>query len=229
MANIYGLAIQDHLNNPAEDAQIEVHSPDFDTDYLDPKYLLRGPDQWPEIEQQAMDWATGNILDVGALAGIHSEYLLNQGKTVTALEIDAIACEILAKKNIPVIHADVFGEEAQAEYDTILLLMNGLGIGGSYNNFENHVDLLFRWLKPGGSIIADSSDLDFLNYTDNEAQYYGELDFKLSYKNTHGETFKWLYIDYESAKKKLEAKQYKMEMLVLDQATNHYLTRITRE
>lgn len=229
MANIYGLAIQDHINNPEENAQIEVHSPDFDTDYLDPKYLLRGPDQWPEIEQQAMDWATGNILDVGALAGIHSEYLLSQGKTVTALEIDEIACEILAKKNIPVLHDDVFGKNAEPNYDTLLLLMNGLGIGGSYEQFENHIDLLFRWLKPGGSIVADSSDLDFLNYTDNEANYYGELNFKLSYKDAVGNDFKWLYIDYESAKKKLESKNYKMEMLVLDQETNHYLARITRE
>tara|TARA_R110001592_G_scaffold359340_3_gene665657 strand:+ start:12255 stop:12944 length:690 start_codon:yes stop_codon:yes gene_type:complete len=229
MANIYGLAIQDHINNPEETTKIEVHSPDFDTDYLDPKYLLRGHDEWPEIELQAMEWAQGNILDVGALAGIHSEYLIEQGKSVTALEIDKIACEILAKKNIPYIHADIFGDKAVAQYDTLLLLMNGLGIGGNFDEFENHIDLLFRWLKPGGSIIADSSDLDFLNYTDNEATYYGELSFRLSYKDAVGNDFKWLYIDYESAKKKLETKQYKMEMLVLDQATNHYLARITRE
>jgi SAM-dependent methyltransferase len=229
MANIYGLAIEDHINNPEETTQIEVHSPDFDTDYLDPKYLLRGPDQWPEIEQQAMDWATGKILDVGALAGIHAEYLMSQGKNVTALEIDKIACEILAKKNIPVIHADIFGHLASPEYDTLLLLMNGLGMGGNFNEFENHINSLFRWLKPGGCIIADSSDLDFLNYTDNEANYYGELNFRLSYKEAVGEEFKWLYIDYESAKKKLQSRNYKMEMLVLDQATNHYLARITRE
>lgn len=229
MANIYGQAIKDHINNPDETAQIEIISPDFHTDHLDPKYLLRKYEQWPLIEQQAMDWANGKILDVGALAGIHCDYLLEQKKDVTACEIDEIACEILAEKNIPFLNVDVFGADAKPEYDCLLLLMNGLGIGGSYKEFENHIEKLFGWLKPNGCIIADSSDLDFLNYTDNESEYYGQLEFQLQYKNDISAPFKWLYIDFDSAKKKLESKNFKMEMLVLDEETNHYLAKITRE
>lgn len=229
MANVYGNAILDHINNPTEKSMIEIFSPDFEKDELDPKYLMREYLDWPDLEKAAVQWCKGKVLDVGALAGIHSEYLISKGFDVTALELDEVACQILKQKNIKHLNIDVFTNDSKPEYDTILLLMNGLGIGGSYNFFEYDIEKIMRWLKPGGQLIADSSDLVFLNIEENPNKYYGELEFKLQYKNYKTKSFNWLYIDFENAKSKLATKNIAMEMLVYDEENNHYLSRIFYE
>jgi len=51
----------------------------------------------------------------------------------------------------------------------------------------------------------DSSDLRYLfeeedgSYViDLAGDYYGEIDFQMQYKNIKGDTFDWLYIDFQT-------------------------------
>lgn len=60
-------------------------------------------------------------------------------------------------------------------------------------------------LNPGGCILMDSSDLKYL-FEDEDGSflidlagdYYGEIDFRMQYKQIKGEPFDWLYIDFET-------------------------------
>jgi hypothetical protein len=58
-------------------------------------------------------------------------------------------------------------------------------------------------LNPGGKILADSTDLLYL-FTDENGEtwvdiasdtYYGEMEYRLSYKGIKGKPFPWLFVD----------------------------------
>ncbi len=60
-------------------------------------------------------------------------------------------------------------------------------------------------LRPGGCILMDSSDLRYL-FEDEDGSflidlagdYYGEIDFRMQYKNIKGDSFDWLYVDFQT-------------------------------
>jgi hypothetical protein len=60
-------------------------------------------------------------------------------------------------------------------------------------------------LKPGGVVYMDSSDLKYLFededgsfVIDLNGSYYGEVDFRMQYRQVKGEVFDWLYIDFQT-------------------------------
>lgn len=57
-------------------------------------------------------------------------------------------------------------------------------------------------MAPGGQILVDSSDLRYLFLQDDGSilinlndKYYGEVEYRMSYKNQKGRRFPWLFID----------------------------------
>jgi len=84
----------------------------------------------------------------------------------------------------------------QGKYDTILLLMNGFGLAQRKALLPAFINRLKAMLRPGGQIIGDSTDITyhFEKSKQKNKAYYGEVDFKLSYKQQE-EHFPWLYAD----------------------------------
>jgi hypothetical protein len=83
--------------------------------------------------------------------------------------------------------------------------MNGSGIIGSLQNMETFFTRMKELLNPGGCILMDSSDLKYLfededgsMLIDLAADYYGEIDFQMQYKQVKGDSFDWLYVDFDT-------------------------------
>lgn len=60
-------------------------------------------------------------------------------------------------------------------------------------------------LRPGGCVLMDSSNLSYLFEEEDGSivinlagDYYGEVDFQMQYKNVKGDSFDWLYIDFQT-------------------------------
>ena len=88
-------------------------------------------------------------------------------------------------------------------YDTILMLMNGTGIAGTVEGLAPMLKTVSGLLAPGGSILIDSSDLQYLYRNDDGSididlcgAYYGEVDYRMVYRNVKGKPFNWLYADF---------------------------------
>ena len=170
---------------------------------LSPSYFFRTFEQMPIQEQEALKRCSGKILDVGAGAGVHSIWLQEQGFDVDSLDISPLSCETMVKRGIKnVLLKDVYTLK-EAKYDTILLLMNGAGVAQTLAGLEILLLHLKTLLKPGGKILADSTDLLYL-YTDENGEtwidiatdtYYGEMEYRLSYKGIKGKPFPWLFVD----------------------------------
>jgi len=199
--DIFGRCCKDYLNGD-EDAHIIVHTDIAETDILPAKHLFREFDKMPHHEQTALQQARGNILDVGACAGSHSLYLQSLGYNVTALDISKGCCDVMKQRGVKnVLYEDIFKYQGQT-YDSILMLMNGIGIAGSLPKLSELLDQLRTLLNPGGKIIFDSSDLQYLYLEDDGSiniplsdKYYGELLYNLEYKNKKSGEFNWFFID----------------------------------
>lgn len=200
-----GAAIADYYAN-GKATKLRVFSSMFDEDELPVKQLFRSFDEMPETEQEALRISTGKILDVGAGSGCHSLALQEMGKEVKAIDISPLSVETMKKRGVKdVTLQNFFSGQFTGSFDTILLLMNGSGIVGRIANLPTFFQTIKRLLVPGGCVLMDSSDLRYLFEDeegnldiDPEGDYYGEVDFRMQYKNTKGDSFDWLYIDFQT-------------------------------
>jgi SAM-dependent methyltransferase len=186
-----------------DNTPVNVQSTVVEDEELPPDYFFRKHNDMPRLERLALKYCTGKILDIGAGAGCHSLYLQKAGKDVTALERSSLCCEVMHSRGIKkVLNNDIFAYNDE-RFDTLLLLMNGIGIAQNLNGLKALLEHLKKILESGGKILLDSSDLIYLYQEEdgsvlfdiNSAKYYGEIDYQIRYKNITGETFSWLFAD----------------------------------
>lgn len=182
---------------------IVVQSDVVEDEELLPNYLFRSFEEMPALEKIALNLCKGSVLDVGAGCGAHSMHLQNSGLDVTAVEISEMCCNLMLERGIEkVINADIYDVKSQT-FDTILLLMNGIGIAGTPEGLSKLLSHLKSLLATNGKIILDSSDLIYLYEQEdgsvlfdlNADQYYGVINYKLKFKQIKGKPFNWLFAD----------------------------------
>ncbi len=227
-----GRAIADY-HATGKTARLRVFSPMFDEDEIPVKTLFRGLDEMPAIEQKALQLSHGSILDVGAGAGCHSLALQQQGRQVTAIDISPLAVATMRERGVMDVREQDFFT-LDGHYDTILMLMNGIGIVGKLSRMPAFFMQLDRLLAPGGQLLCDSSDIcyvfededGFIDLTGIEG-YYGELTYQMQYKTVKGDSFPWLFIDSETLIEQAAAHGFKAEVIARGEHYD-YLARITR-
>lgn len=234
MKDLFGKAMFDfQTNNSPEDIITETTISEEDEMSVD--YLFRSYNEMPKLEQKALQLANGKILDVGCGAGSHSLSLQNdRNLDVTSIDISEKAietCKLRGVKNAKVQNILDFEEE---KFDTIILLMNGVGIFGKLENSNKFLTKLKSLLNPGGQILLDSSDIIYMFDEDEDGgkwipsnnDYYGELVFNISYKGEKEEPFDWLYLDYNTLQNAAVANGLKCE-LISEGEHYDYLARLS--
>ncbi|MFH6997464.1 class I SAM-dependent methyltransferase [Flavobacterium sp. FlaQc-57] len=236
MKDLFGKAMFDfQTNNSPEDIITETTISEEDEMSVD--YLFRSYDEMPKLEQKALQLAIGKTLDVGCGAGSHSLSLQNdRNLDVTSIDISEKAietCKLRGVKNAQV--KNILNFEGE-KFDTIILLMNGVGIFGKLENCNKYLDKLKSLLNPGGQILLDSSDIIYMFDEDEDGgkwipsnnDYYGELVFNISYKGEKEEPFDWLYLDYNTLQNAAIANGLKCE-LILEGEHYDYLAKLSIE
>ncbi|GAA4318919.1 class I SAM-dependent methyltransferase [Pontixanthobacter gangjinensis] len=214
--DIFGNAIKAFYEEN-DRTNINVHSPDFDDDIIPTEYLFRDFNEMPKIEQKALLSCQGKVLDVGCGAGSHALYLQkNENLKVHAIDTSPGAIEIARKRGVVNASCQDFFSIENEKFNTILMLMNGSGIIGKLENLKNFFNHCKSLLKEGGKILMDSSDLIYLFDDEIEAseKYYGEFEFRVSYKEETSESFDWLYIDPELLEKYASENGFETEILI---------------
>ena len=198
--DIFGKALQTYFQNP-EKQSLTTWTNLTDEDDVPLAYFFRLYDEMPALEKKALALASGKTLDVGCGSGSHSLYLQNQrGLDLTALDISEGAIEVAKARGVKQTQCLSIWDFNEKNFDTILLLMNGMGIGKTTAELPALLKHLKALLTTNGSILVDSSDLIYLFDEEDIALwkeddiYYGEVDFGIRFDN-QSEEFPWLYID----------------------------------
>ena len=171
-----GAAISDYFNHHRAD-RLRVFSSQFEEDEIPVKELFRSIQSMPVLE-----------------------------RTACAIDISPLSNEVMKQRGVKDSRLiNLFDETFTETFDTVLMLMNGSGIIGTLNNMPAFFQRMKRILRPGGCILMDSSDLRYLfeeedgsMLIDLAGDYYGEVDFQMQYKDVKGDTFDWLYIDFQT-------------------------------
>jgi SAM-dependent methyltransferase len=191
------------------------------------KIYFRSMEEMPELEWVALQQCRGKILDIGAGAGSHALALQQLGQDVTALEISPLASEVIKARGVKkILCADVFQLSARKKYDTLLLMMNGIGLTGTLSGLRDFLRTSRALLRPGGSLVFDSSDIAYLygGTPPTSPGYYGELLYRYEYRRQLSDPFNWLFIDRKTLAGIAAAEGWQMELLYED-SRDQYLVK----
>ena len=227
-----GRAIADY-HSTGKAARLRVLSSMFYEDEIPVATLFRTIQEMPPLEQTMIQMAQGRVLDVGAGSGCHALELMKRGHEVVAIDISELSVQVMRERGVDARLTNFFDETFCEKFDTILMAMNGIGIVGKVERMPQFMCCVKRLLAPGGQLLLDSSDLRYIYEeedgsfcVDLAAGYYGEIDYKMRYKNITGAPFDWLYIDFDTLSMYAEEHGFTCEKCI-DGEHYDYLARIT--
>lgn len=199
--DVYGEALTDYYHNRFEQ-ELTLYTNGSESEAMPVDLFFREADELPDQELIALALCDGKVLDVGAGAGSHSLYLQEQGMDVTALELSEPACEIMRLRGIrKIVNEDIFQYQGE-KFDTLLFLMNGIGLAQTLDGLGRLFEHCKTLLNPGGQLLFDSSDIDYYYREGGHERpldtYYGEIHFQYEYKGRRGKPFGWIYVDQDT-------------------------------
>ena len=226
-----GRMLVDYLNGENE-AAVDVYSETVEMWSMSGEVMFRKWEDMDLLEQRALALCRGDVLDVGAGSGCHSLYLQEQGLQCLAMDLSPGCIEVMRKRGVKqTVSADIC-KYADRKFDTILVLMNGLGIAGTVKNLRALLRHFLDLLRPGGQIIADSTDISSLFdddcYRYSLDNYSGEIDFVMQYKEARSDRFYWLYIDFTSLERMVASLGVHCRQLMICE-DGRYLVRIFKK
>ncbi len=226
MSDILGQAIKGFYDK-ASRHKLWIHNQYGPKEEMPIATYFRDEDDMPDLEWCALDHCRGRVLDIGAGAGSHALVLQQRNIPVTALEISPLAAQVMLQRGVNDVVVDDIFVYNNEKYDTLLLLMNGIGIAGTLDNLRVFFRHAKNLLNPDGQLLFDSSDIAYL-YEGKlpEKGYYGEIAYQYEYDNQKTDWFNWLYVDEQTLTTIAVEEGWDIEVLLEDEF-GQYLAQLT--
>jgi len=195
---------------------------------------------WPKIQKQAIKFAKGKVLDIGAGAGRVSLYLQKQGFDVTAIDNSPLAIKVCKKRGVK--HARVLPIERinvfkPSTFDTIIMFGNNFGLFGSFKKAKTLLKKLHRITNPNALIIAESNDpyktddpvhFAYHKFNKKRGRMSGQLRIRIRFRNYIGDWFDYLLVSKDEMKKILKDTGWRIKKFI-DSDNYMYCTIIEKE
>ncbi len=161
---------------------------------------------WSEIQKQAIKYARGRVLDVGAGAGRVSLYLQNKNFDVLAIDNSPLAIEVCKMRGVkyakvlPIEHINKFKPNS---FDTIIMLGNNFGLFGNYNKAKNLLKKFYKITSKDALIIVESVDpyraeepihLAYHKLNRQKGRMAGQLRIRVRFRDYATDWFDFLFV-----------------------------------
>lgn len=232
--DLLGKALMDYYRGESREA-LWSHGSLGDDQEVPVSYFFRGYQQMPPLEQKALEHCRGKVLDIGCGAGSHSLYLQEQGLACLGLDYSPGAIEVARLRGVQETACENILDFGVGDFDTLLLLMNGVGLAGDLEGLRALLQHLSGLLRPGGQVLLDSTDIIYMFEADadggvwvpGDVSYYGEVAYRWSYGKQQGEAFPWLFVDFRTLAETAALAGLEAELLETG-AHFDYLARLSR-
>ncbi len=217
--DVIGVACRDFVKH-GKAADIKVQSNIPENSIIPVKYLFRSYKEMPELEHKALSFCKGKVLEIGGGVGSHSLELQNSKMDVVLLDNSKECCAIAQERGVKKVVCSDLENYFDKGFDTILMMMNGIGITGTLNGLKIFLDKARLMLNKGGQIIFDSCDILYMYLEEDggltidlNGKYYGEVEYTMQYKQHKGNPFPWLFISKEVMMETAEQNGFSLEIL----------------
>jgi SAM-dependent methyltransferase len=227
LKDLHGKAIVDYYQGKAY-SPLMLHTSYGSSEEMPVEVFFREEEDLSVLDLLALIECKGKVLDLGAGAGVHSLILASRGFDVDALENSPGCVEVMKQSGVGQVISDDYRKH-KGRYDTVLMLMNGLGLAGKLAGVKPLLEQCMKLLKKGGQILVDSSDISYLYELSipKPEGYYGEISYQYEYKGEKGDWFDWVYVDQGTLTGIGTEMGLTVEILHTDES-DQYLARITR-
>jgi precorrin-6B methylase 2 len=225
--DVFGEALKDEFLNGGAETLWLYNSYDVPEE-MPVDIFFRNEEDMSDLEYKALEMCWGKVLDIGAGAGSHALELQAKGLDVTALDSSPAAISIMKDRGVLNIVEQDLNSFNETGFDTILLLMNGIGITGSLEGLKKFLTKAKNMISAEGQLVFDSSDISYLykEISKPADQYYGEISYQYQYKDQKGDWFNWLYIDEQTLTALAQECGWNCE-IILDDGQDQYLAQLT--
>ncbi len=151
-----------------------------------------------------------------------------------AIDVLPEAIEIMKARGVREVRRADVREFTEGRFDTILMMMNGIGILETLSGLDRFLLAAPRLLNPGGQILLDSGPGNVTGEAHDAAEvvetggggYPGEAWISLEYRGEEAPPFRELYTDAETLSGRAEAAGWECEILHRD-PYGAYVARLT--
>jgi 2-polyprenyl-3-methyl-5-hydroxy-6-metoxy-1,4-benzoquinol methylase len=167
-------------------------------------YFSEFPD-WPQIEQEAIQYAHGRVLDVGCGAGRVCLYLQEKGLEILGIDNSPLALEVCKQRGVNNVSLTPLSQVSSrlGIFDTIVMFGNNFGLFESHAKAKHRLRKFARLTSPEGCILAESSDIylttdqDHLAYQASNRQkgrMSGQIRLRVRHRKSIGSWFDYLMV-----------------------------------
>ncbi len=175
---------------------------------LDSNLYFLGYEDWHPIEQKAMRFVKGRVLDVGCGAGRHSLYLQKKGFDVLGIDVSPLAikvCKLRGLKKAKVLSIEDVDFKPDS-FDTIIMMGNNFGLLGSFSKARRLLKKFYEISSENALIIVDTRDpyktddpnhLAYHKLNKKKGRMAGQVRIRIRFQNYVGRWFDYLMVSKE--------------------------------
>ena len=173
-----------------------------------PKVYFSEYADWPLIEQKAMDFVKGTVLDIGCGAGRHALYLQQKGFSVVGVDSSPLAvkvCKLRGLKKARVMSLENLSSKPNT-FGTILMLGGNFGLMGNPKKARRLLKKLRRITTKNAFIIAETRDpyktdnplhLEYHRLNRSMGRLSGQARIRVRFEKTVTSWIEWLIVSKE--------------------------------
>ena len=173
-----------------------------------PKVYFSEYADWPLIEQKALDFVKGRVLDVGCGAGRHALYLQQKGFSVVGVDSSPLAikvCKLRGLKKARVMSLENLSFKPKT-FGTILMLGGNFGFMGNPKKARKLLKRLRRITTKNAIIIAETRDpyktdnplhLEYHRLNRSGGRLSGQAKIRVRFEKTVTRWIEWLIVSKE--------------------------------
>jgi SAM-dependent methyltransferase len=135
-----------------------------DDNYIDidrnPDYYFSTFDKWLPMEQKAMEYVTGRVLDVGCGAGRHTLYLQERGHEVVAIDNSPLVLEVARRRGVKDARLCSLTQinNKSGVFDTMIFMGTNFPLVGTLEKAQKILNKLTLITNHNARIIAQTLD-----------------------------------------------------------------------
>ncbi len=194
---------------------------------------------WPKHQKDAIKFAKGRVLDIGAGAGRVSLYLQKKGLDVVAIDNSPLAikaCRMRGVEKARVMSIDGVDKFKPNFFDTVIMFGNNFGLFGGFKKARKLLKTLHKITSKKALIIAESNDphqtdkvvhLEYHKFNKRRGRMPGQLKIRIRLEKYIGDWFDYLLVSKKEMQDILKDTGWKVKKFI-DSEKSTYIAVIEK-